>query len=105
MVAVGRARCSFYSGAPGSNVVGATADLLLEADEAQDVERDKWNKEFRPMGASTNVTSVLWGTAWTSDTLLADTIRSLRRQEAVDGEHRVFMVPWWCVAQENHISK
>ncbi len=100
MLAVGRARCSFYSGAPGSNVVGATADILLEADEAQDLDTIKWNKEFRPMGASTNVTSVLWGTAWTSETLLAQTIRSLRAQEARDGRRRVFTVPWPRVASE-----
>lgn len=100
MLAVGRARCSFYSGAPGANVVGATADILLEADEAQDLDRLKWNKEFRPMGASTNVTSVLWGTAWTADTLLAETIRSLRLAEAQDGQQRVFTVPWPRVAAE-----
>ena len=100
MLAVGRARCSFYSGAPGANVVGATADLLLEADEAQDLDPVKWNKEFRPMGASTNVTSVLWGTAWTADTLLAETVRALRRQEQTDGQRRVFVVPWPRVAQE-----
>ena len=100
MVAVGRAQCSFYSGAPGSNVVGATADILLEADEAQDLDELKWNKEFRPMGASTNVTCVLWGTAWTSNTLLARTIRSLGAQEAADGQRRVFTVPWPQVAEE-----
>jgi hypothetical protein len=100
MLSVGRARCSFYSGAPGSSVVGATADILLEADEAQDLDALKWNKEFRPMGASTNVTSVLWGTAWTSNTLLAQTIRALRAQEARDGQRRVFCIPWPQVAAE-----
>ena len=100
MLVVGRARCSFYSGAPGSNVVGATADLLLEADEAQDLDAVKWNKEFRPMGASTNVTSVLWGTAWTHETLLAQTIRALRAHENQDGQRRVFIVPWQHVAHE-----
>jgi len=100
MVVVDRARASFYSGAPESNVVGATADLLLEADEAQDLDITKWNKAFRPMGASTNVTSVLWGTAWTADTLLAQTIRALQRQEQHDGIRRVFTVPWPAVARE-----
>ena len=42
------------------------------------------------MGASTNVTTVLWGTAWTSDTLLARTIQTLERQTARDGVRRVF---------------
>jgi len=100
MLCVGRARCSFYSGAPGASVVGATADILLEADEAQDLDATKWNKEFRPMGASTNVTSVLWGTAWTANTLLAETVRSLRLREAQDGQRRVFSIPWPRVAEE-----
>ena len=90
MVELGNARCMFFSADPSANVVGATASLLLEADEAQDISADKWNKDFRPMGASTNVTTVMWGTAWTSDTLLARTISALGRAEAVDGVRRVF---------------
>jgi len=97
---VGRARAAFYSAALKANVVGATANILLEADEAQDIDEAKWNKDFRPMGASTNVTTVLWGTAWTSETLLARTIRTLRRAESQDQVRRVFVVPWQRVAQE-----
>lgn len=52
------------------------------------------------MGASTNVTSVLWGTAWTSNTLLSRTIRSLSRAERSDGIQRVFVVRWQRVATE-----
>jgi len=100
MTRLGNARCVFFSAQPGSNVVGATANILLECDEAQDVYEAKWNKDFRPMGASTNVTTVMWGTAWTSQTLLARTIRSLRRLEGTDGRKRVFLVPWERVANE-----
>lgn len=99
MLRCGRARIAFYSAAPGANVVGATADILLEADEAQDIDPEKWHKDFAPMGASTNVTTVLWGTAWTADTLLARTILALREQEACDGQQRVFRVPWQTVAE------
>ncbi|TEU14421.1 MAG: hypothetical protein E3J25_04875 [Anaerolineales bacterium] len=95
-----RARAAFYSASPGANVVGATANILLEADEAQDIAEAKWNKDFRPMGASTNVTTVLWGTAWTSETLLARTIRALRWAESKDQVRRVFVVPWKRVAEE-----
>lgn len=42
------------------------------------------------MGASTNVTTVMYGTAWTSDTMLATTIQHLERQQARDGIRRVF---------------
>ena len=90
MVELGKARCLFFSADPSANVVGATADLLLEGDEAQSIQPHKWSKDFRPMGASTNVTTVLWGTAWTSDTLLAQTIQYLARLEAQDGRRRVF---------------
>ena len=100
MVRVGRARALFYSAAPTANVVGATATILLEADEAQDIDETKWNKDFRPMGASTNVTTVLWGTAWTSTTLLARAMRMLRVAEQRDGLRRTFIVPWQRVAEQ-----
>jgi hypothetical protein len=48
----------FLSAAPSSNIVGATVSLLLECDEAQDVEIAKWDKEIAPMAASTNATRV-----------------------------------------------
>jgi len=64
-------RVMFYSAGPESNVVGATADLLLEIDEAQDVSREKFDRDFRPMAAVKNATTILYGTAWSDDTLLA----------------------------------
>jgi hypothetical protein len=97
---LGRARAAFMSGGPGASVVGATANILLEGDEAQDLDADVWNRAFRPMAASTNATTVLWGTAWTSRTLLATSIRKLRDLEARDGLRRVFVVPWERVAGE-----
>lgn len=90
IVQLGRARSFFFSAEPTANVVGATADLLLECDEAQDVTTDKWTKDFVPMAASTNATRVLWGTAWTSDTLLARTIQRLQQLETRDGQRRTF---------------
>jgi len=95
---LGRARALFFSAGEAANVVGATADILLEGDEAQAIDEAKWNRDFRPMAASTNATTVLWGTAWTSRTLLARAIRTLREQEARDGRQRVFLVPWTAVA-------
>ncbi len=66
---VGQAQMAFFSGAPEANIVGATASLLLEVDEAQDVSIEKYDRAIAPMAASTNATRVLWGTAWTGDTL------------------------------------
>jgi len=96
---VGRARALFLSASLQASVVGATANILLEADEAQDIDEAKWNKDFRPMGASSNVTTVLWGTAWTAGTLLARAMRSLRQAEERDGVRRVFITPWEAVAE------
>ena len=98
IVRLGNCRALFFSAHPGANVVGATASLLLECDEAQDVDPDKWSKDFAPMGASTNVTTVFYGTMWTGRTLLSRVIRQLRDEEAADGVQRVFLAPWDVVA-------
>jgi hypothetical protein len=47
-------RVMFYSARQESNVVGATADILLEIDEAQDVTPEKFDRDFRPMAATSN---------------------------------------------------
>lgn len=99
-LALGKARAVFLSAHPEANVVGQTASILLECDEAQDVDADKWDKEFAPMGASANVTTVFYGTAWTRHTLLARVVRELRAQESRDGVRRVFLVPADVVAAE-----
>jgi len=87
---LGSARLYFLSGSAETNIVGATANLLLECDEAQDVRVDKWDKDIAPMAASTNATRVFYGTAWTADTLLARELRLSRQAEAQDGIQRVF---------------
>ena len=61
---------SFFSAAPEANVVGATASLLMELDEAQDFHQPKYDVDFAPMRASTGAPIVLYGTTWTDDTLL-----------------------------------
>lgn len=52
IVRMGRARQMFFSADAQSHVVGATAHILLEVDESQDVSREKFYKEFAPMGAA-----------------------------------------------------
>jgi hypothetical protein len=89
---VGTARIQFFSGQPRSNIVGATASLLLEVDEAQDISLVKYDKEIAPMCASTNATRVLWGTAWTSRTLLARELRNAQEKEKMDGIKRTFVL-------------
>lgn len=101
MVTLGKASVMFFSAEESSNVVGATAHLLLEVDEAQDVDREKYAKEFRPMGATTNVTTVLYGTAWTADTLLEEQKQVNLALEARDGVRRHFQYDWPTVALYN----
>ena len=97
---VGEARINFLSGSPTSNIVGATANLLLSIDEAQDIQIDKFDKEIAPMAASTNATRVFWGTAWTSNTLLAREERAARALEEIDGVQRVWRLTCDQVALE-----
>lgn len=92
-VEVGKARAMFFSAEPKASVVGATADIMLEGDEAQDIRQSKWDKDFEPMRASTNATTVLWGTAWTANTLLSQTRQACERLQAQDGKRRVFLYP------------
>lgn len=84
------ARLLFYSGETSAKVVGATADLLLSVDEAQDVSPDKFDKDFDPMTASTNATRIFFGTAWTASTLLERERRVALQAEKADGIKRVF---------------
>jgi|SRR5579875_384117 hypothetical protein len=86
---------------PGSNVVGATADLLLEIDEAQDVSSEKFDKDFRPMASTTNATTVLYGTAWSDDTLLARQRAINLEIERQTGERRHFEYDWRAAAAAN----
>lgn len=97
---VGKARIFFLSGSPEANIVGATAGTLLEVDEAQDVLPAKFDKDIAPMAASTNATRVFWGTAWTSDTLLARELRAAREAEKRDGCRRVFVLTAEDVSRE-----
>lgn len=98
-ITLGAAAWHFLSASPDSNVVGATASLLLEADEAQDIEADKFDKEFRPMAATTNATTVLYGTAWSEADLLMQTIADNLQRERRDGYRRHFQYDWRQVAE------
>ncbi len=97
---VGSARISFLSGSPTANIVGATADTLLSIDEAQDIQVEKFDKEIAPMAASTHATRVFWGTAWTSNTLLAREEQAALAHQRIDGIRRVWRLSCEEVAVE-----
>lgn len=113
IIEVGKALIAFYSANEAANVVGATAHPLLEIDEAQEVDEAKYLRDFRPMGASTNATTVLYGTAWTGETLLehqkqqnleweARAARLEGTRRAVAGpSKRHFEFPWTVLAALN----
>ena len=101
IVRLGKARQVFLSADGSSNVVGATAHILLEIDESQDVSKEKYAKEFKPMGAATNVTTVLYGTAWDESTLLEEVKQLNLELERRDGIKRHFRYDWQEVAKYN----
>lgn len=101
IIRLGNARAIFLSAEESANVVGNTAHILLEVDEAQDVGKEKYTKEFKPMGASTNVTSILYGTTWDDSTLLEELKQTNLELEKRDGIRRHFRYDWEEVARYN----
>jgi hypothetical protein len=100
-IVAGQARVLFLSAERGAHVVGHTASLLLEVDEAQDVDIDKFDREFRPMAATANATTVYYGTAWDETTLLERAKQANLEAERRDGVRRHFEYDWQVVARHN----
>jgi len=100
-IRVGSSRIHFLSAERDANVVGHTANLLLEVDEAQDVDPEKFEREFVPMGATANVTTVMYGTAWDGSTLLERARQANLEAERRDGVRRHFEYDWQHVARFN----
>ena len=94
-------RIMFLSAGPDANIVGATASILLEVDEAQDVSVEKFNRDLRPMVSTSNCTTVVYGTAWSDDTLLAQIKATNQELEERDGIRRHFEYDWRTLATLN----
>jgi len=101
IIRLAKARAIFLSADESANVVGNTAHILLEIDESQDVSKEKYNKEFKPMGATTNVTTVHYGTTWDDATLLEEVKQTNLELERRDGIKRHFRYDWEGVAKYN----
>jgi hypothetical protein len=101
IIKLGAARQVFLSAEESSSVVGHTADILLEVDESQDVSKDKYTKEFRPMGSASNVTTVHYGTTWDDATLLEEIKQTNMELARKDGIKRHFRCDWQEVAKHN----
>jgi len=101
IVQLGSAQAIFLSAEGSSSVVGHSADILLEIDESQDVSKEKYTKEFRPMGSATNVTTILYGTTWDDNTLLEEIKQANLELERKDGIKRHFRYDWEEVGKYN----
>ncbi len=82
-ISLGRARAIFLSAAMGAHVAGHTASLALIADEAQEVDAAWFDRQFRPMAASTGAPTILFGTAWDGTTLLERAAAANRERDAL----------------------
>lgn len=94
ILTLGNARVIFLSAEESSSVVGHSADILLEVDESQDISKEKYSKDFRPMGSVHNVTTVHYGTSWDGSTLLEEVKQSNLELERKDGIKRHFRYDW-----------
>jgi hypothetical protein len=70
-------------------------------DESQEVDREKFDRDFRPMAAVANATTVHYGTAWEETSLLEQVKQSNLEMERRDGLRRHFEYDWQVVARHN----
>lgn len=89
-ISYGSAKLRCLSASPNAAIVGATADILLEVDEAQMVTSEKYDREAAPMAAASNAVQVFWGTAWDDQTLLARESRLAEKDEESDNRKHIF---------------
>lgn len=89
---VAKAQVAFFSAHPQARAEGATANLLLIINEAQDSDETTIERRFIPMRASANATALYVGTVRTKSDYLWKVKARLERQEAEDGLRRVFVV-------------
>jgi hypothetical protein len=71
----------FLSINPTANVASQTAFTLLEGDEAQDIDGDKWERDAQPMGSFNNATTVFYGVAWTKESKIYQAMQQAYEME------------------------
>lgn len=95
----GNAEAIFLSASGHAQVAGHTASIALLADEAQDIDADWFDRQFRPMAASTGAPALLFGTPWDGESLLERAVaRNAGRMAAGVPLH--YTVTWQEVARE-----
>ncbi|MBA4179831.1 MAG: hypothetical protein C0506_04510 [Anaerolinea sp.] len=102
VLCLGAASAVFLSGSPEAHVAGHTASLAIIADEAQELDEAWFNRQFRPMAASTGAPTVMLGTPWDGHTLLEKAVKLNLERDArpPTGEpvKRHYQVSWQDVA-------
>jgi hypothetical protein len=81
-VEAGLASAVFLGASPAAHVAGHTASLALVADEAQEIDEGWFDRQFRPMAASTAAPTLLFGTPWDGNTLLDKAVARNRERDA-----------------------
>ncbi len=95
----GNAEVTFLSASGHARVAGHTASIALLADEAQDIDPDWFDRQFRPMAASTGAPALLFGTPWDGESLLERAIAANAGRTAA-GVPLHYTVTWQEVARE-----
>lgn len=98
----GKAEVHFLSGQKSANVLGETASILLDIDEAHKIDQGKFEEEFAPMTASTNAPIVMWGVAADKTDLLYE----YRTYNQAGEKDLNFQYPaWmWCEISETYAA-
>ena len=86
---LGNASATFLSASPAAHVAGHTASIALIVDEAQEIDDGWFERQFRPMTASTGAPTIMFGTAWDGESLFERTANENRELDlAGDAGHR-----------------
>jgi hypothetical protein len=94
---LGNASAVFLSASPAAHVAGHTASIALLVDEAQEIDDAWFERQFRPMTASTGAPVVMFGTAWDGESLFertADRNRDVDRVGHESHRRRHWQVSW-----------
>ncbi|MEX1103557.1 MAG: hypothetical protein WED87_04875 [Dehalococcoidia bacterium] len=101
-ISLGAATAHFLSASPSAHVAGHTASILLSGDEGQELDREWFERQFRPMAASTAANTVFFGTPWNGHTLLDEAVARNRERDTGPEEGRSlfhYEVSWEKVAE------
>jgi len=91
----GKANLWMLSSDKNANVVGATASIAMDVDEAHHTDRDKFEEDFQPMRARTNAPCVMWGVSAAGQDLLSYYVRHNNEIEHPELNLR-FPAALWC---------